>query len=75
MALSRLRDREYAHLHALIRSNSTKNILQPFSQTKHRESICLNDLLNSIDSLRCPRRFNKDIDIEKNLSKLGILIF
>lgn len=80
MALSRLRDREYAHLHTLIRSNSVEHILKPFSSiktvdNKHRPSICLNDILHSIDSLRCSRKVHKEIDIEKNLSKLGILIF
>jgi hypothetical protein len=84
LAIARLRDRQYAHLHELIRSNSIEHILEPLSAVKisgnkQSKSKCLNDILNSIDSLRCSTTFNKhkrrQSDIDKNLSKLGILIF
>jgi hypothetical protein len=79
LAISRLRDRQYAHLHKLIRSNSIEHILEPLSANKQPKSKCLNDILHSIDSLRCSTTFNKHTrrqsDIDKNLSKLGILIF
>lgn len=102
MAIAHLRDREYSHLHDLIRSNPIEQILEPFSaiktddyptkdnqkeksysmrkpsndSTKIRQ---LNDILHSIDSLRCSdtmdRRARRQVDIEKNRAKLGILIF
>jgi hypothetical protein len=104
MTISRLRDREFAHLNELIRSNPIEKILEPFSAIKHDEPIPidsnedklsnyrrssidqsssrirqLNDILNSIDSLRCSdtvdRRARRQVDIEKNRAKLGILIF
>jgi hypothetical protein len=84
LALTRLRDREYAHLHALIRSNSINHILEPFSsiktsENKQRESMHLGDIIHSIDSLRysntMAKHVRKQLNIEKNLSKLGILIF
>ncbi len=104
--MSRLREREYARLHELIRSNPIEKILEPFSAIKtdeanpidpnddkhsnyRRSSIDqppsssrirqLNDILHSIDSLRCSdtvdRRARRQVDIEKNRAKLGILIF
>jgi hypothetical protein len=111
MAIARLRDREYARLQELIRSNSIQKILEPFSAIKTDEinpmdieqekflnykrlSIAsttdqsplkstkireLSEILHSIDSLRCSdtidRRARRQVDIEKNRAKLGILIF
>jgi hypothetical protein len=108
MAIARLRDREYAHLHELIRSNPIEQILEPFSAIKpddtdqinleeqkrlnyKRQSLPstttdqptkarqLRDILHSIDSLRCSdsvdRRTRRQVDLEKNRAKLGILIF
>jgi hypothetical protein len=103
MALSRLRDREYAHLNELIRSNPIEQILEPLSTRKtdendqidakqqkklnyQRHSISsttrirqLSEILHSIDSLRCSDtvdgRARRQVDIEKNRAKLGILIF
>jgi hypothetical protein len=110
MAIARLRDREYAHLNELIRSNSIEQILEPFSAIKtddheqvesaqqklvnyRRQSISktsidqskptkilqLADILQSIDSLRCSdaidKRARRQVDLEKNRAKLGILIF
>lgn len=82
--VSRLRDHEYNHLQNLIRSNSMEHILEPFSSKKQlannrRESMDFNDILHSIDSLNCSTKSSghkqKKMNIEKNLSKLGILIF
>lgn len=109
MALARLRDREYAHLNELIRTNSIEDILEPLSAMKTDEhdpidaeekkrlnykqqstpSIVqevtplkirqLGEILHSIDSLRCSdasdRRARRQVDMEKNRAKLGILIF
>jgi hypothetical protein len=98
LTISRLRDREYARLHELIRSNPIEQILEPFSEIKedqfnpidvNEEKLSnynqssrirqLNDVLHSIDSLRCSdtvdRRARRQVDIEKNRAKLGILIF
>jgi hypothetical protein len=109
MAMARLRDREYAHLRELIRSNPIEQILEPFSAIKtdeheqlnpeqqkllnyRRQSIStttdqskstkirqLGEILRSIDSLRCSdaidKRARRQVDLEKNRAKLGILIF
>jgi hypothetical protein len=80
MALSRFRDREYAHLQSLIRSNSIEHILQPFSLKKtlkndDEQSIDLKEILHSIDSLNYSTKINKHKQKKLNLSKLGILIF
>jgi len=111
MAISRLRDREYARLNQLIHSNPIEQILEPFSAIKtdeynrididqkrilnyQRHSITsttnqlplkstkirqLSEILHSIDSLRCSDSFDRharrQVDIEKNRAKLGILIF
>ena len=109
LALARLRDREYAHLHELIRSNSIEEILEPLSAVKTDEQAPidaeekkrlnykqqstsvpvqevtplkirqLGEILHSIDSLRCSdandRRARRQVDLEKNRAKLGILIF
>jgi hypothetical protein len=83
ITLSRLRDREYANLQKLIHSNSIENILKPFSKMKtieddQQQSMNLNEILHSIDSLNYSTKINKHkqkkINIEKNLSKFGILI-
>jgi hypothetical protein len=54
---------------------STTNQL-PLKPTKIRQ---LSEILHSIDSLRCSdtvdRRARRQVDIEKNRAKLGILIF
>jgi cell division septum initiation protein DivIVA len=84
IALSRFRDLEYANLQKLIRSNSIKHILEPLSpiktsENKHRSSMQLNEILHSIDSLSYSKTTTKSkqkrTDIEKSLSKLGLLIF
>ncbi|UJR22172.1 hypothetical protein I4U23_025236 [Adineta vaga] len=79
LALSRHRDREYTQLQKQIHSNSIEHILEPLSITKENRSRCLKDILHSIDSLRCSTTYQnqkrRQNDIEKNLSKLGILIF
>ena len=85
MAIARLRDREYAHLNELINSSSIEQIVEPLSaitsddidqSTKARQ---LGDIIHSIDSLRCSdtvdRRARRQVDMEKNRAKLGILIF
>ncbi|CAF1665891.1 unnamed protein product [Adineta ricciae] len=79
MALSRLRQREYTHLQKLVHSKSIDHILEPLSPSKQPQSRCLKDVLHSIDSLRCSttcqNQQRRQSDIERNISKLGILIF
>ncbi|CAM4809004.1 unnamed protein product [Rotaria magnacalcarata] len=85
LALLNLRDREYAHLQALIHSNRIEHILTPFSSVKTIEtvlpqSVRPRDNLNSIDSVLCSKINNdkykrKPVGIDRNLSKLGILVF
>ena len=84
MALSRLRDRVYANLHKLVHAKPIEHILEPLSTmktsiNKQQRARCLNEILHSIDSLRCSTTFNnhkrRPSDIDKNRSKLGILIF
>lgn len=111
MAVARLRDREYAHLHELINTTPVDQILEPLSAIKTGESVepapetqvagvlqrqlsqsnnekvplksakirQLDDIMHSIDSLRCSDAFDhrtrRQIDREKNRAKLGILLF
>ena len=55
---------------------STKNEHLPIKTTKIRQ---LGDILHSIDSLHCSdtvdKRARRQVDLEKNRAKLGILIF
>ncbi|CAF3332523.1 unnamed protein product [Rotaria socialis] len=81
LALSNLRDHEYARLQALIHSNRIEHILTPFSSVKTFEtglpqSVSRRGNLNSIDSVLYSKIHNdkyerKPVDINKNLSKLG----
>jgi hypothetical protein len=82
LAIARLRDREYAHLQELIRSNSIKHILEPLSSIKSskNEQRNLDKILHSNDSFQYSKTTTnkhkkQSMDIEKNLSKFGILIF
>ena len=79
LALTRLRDREYAHLQELIRTNSIRHILEPLStikQQSEKSTQNLDKLIHSNESLRYSKTSRKQsMNIEKNLSKFSILIF
>ena len=70
LTLSRLRDRQFIHLQELIRRNSSiSDILKSLSPRKTYDKPNLPSIFASIN------REKQSRNIEKNLSKLSLLIF
>lgn len=83
-ALARLRLREQARLQSIIQTNPIEHIVESLwpigtAESKGGPPRGLSDILRSVDSLRCSTSLNtrkrKQSEIDKNIAKLGILIF